>query len=117
MIRVAEVNAVVVFSKEPRALAAWYRKVFTCEPVVDSPGFVGLRMGRVSLFIQRVSEGHAPGMGGIRPHFTVPDCRKAFAELLEAGATEILPVTDAGGEWVAAVRDPEGNPVGLLSRR
>jgi hypothetical protein len=115
MIEVSDVGAIVVFSREPRRLAAWYRGAFAARPITESEGFVGLRLGRISLFVQQVSEGHAPGMGGVRPHLTVADCRAAYDALLKAGARSILPVTDVGGEWVAAVRDPEGNPLGLLS--
>jgi len=56
-------------------------------------------------------------MGGVRPHFRVASCRGAFDALLAAGAGVILPVSDSGGEWVAAVRDPHGNPLGLLERK
>ena len=117
MIAVRGVDAVVPFAADPRALAGWYRRVFACEPICESPGFVGLDLGRVSLFVQRSSEGHAPGLGGVRPHLTVPDCRAAYDELLRAGARSILPVSDAGEEWIAAVQDPEGNPIGLLSAK
>jgi len=104
----------VVFSDDPPALAAWYRRVFELQLVVDQSNFIGLRADQVMLFIQRTSEGHRPGVGGIRPHFVVQDCRQSFADLLDAGARQLLGVSDAGGEWVAAVQDPEGNPLGLI---
>jgi len=46
----------------------------------------------------------------------VADCKDAHGQLCQAGEGEILPVTDVGGELVAAVRDPEGNPIGLMQR-
>lgn len=107
----------VVFSDDPPALAAWYQRVFRCRPLSASRDFVGLRLGNFSLFIQRTSEGQAPGPGGIRPHLTVDDCTAAFVALVAAGARPLLPVTDVGEEWVAAVQDPEGNPIGLLSSK
>ncbi len=115
MIRIQDVRAVVIFSDQPAQLATWYRKVFELHEMVSSPDFIGLAAQGVALFIQRTSEGHRPGVGGIRPHFTVVDCRAAFTELCQAGARILLPPTDAGGELVAAVQDPEGNPLGLLS--
>jgi hypothetical protein len=117
MVEVLGIQAVVVFSDEPRALAAWYRRAFRAATITDSDDFCGLSLGGLSLFVQRRSEGHAPGLGGTRPHFTVSDCERAHRALLAAGATELLPVRDAGEELVAAVRDPEGNPIGLLSLR
>jgi len=109
-----DVRAVVLFSDEPRQLADWYKKVFALREVVSQPHFIGLRAGGCTLFVQRTSEGHRPGVGGIRPHFTVGDCRAVHGAILAAGGRSLLDVTDTGGEWVAAAQDPHGNPVGLL---
>ena len=114
MIKLGSVRAVVVFSDRPRALADWYKGVFALEEIVTLDHFIGLYTGSVTLFVQQTSEGHQPGMGGVRPHFTVDDCQAALDELLAAGATTVLGVTDTGGEYVAAAADPEGNPLGLL---
>ena len=115
MIHLQDVRAVVIFSDDPPVLAAWYRRVFALREIANSPDFIGLAAESVALFIQRTSEGHRPGVGGIRPHFTVEDCRGAYRELLDAGGRTLLPPTDIDGETVAAVQDPEGNPIGLLS--
>jgi predicted enzyme related to lactoylglutathione lyase len=117
MVTLKEILSVVVFSDSPRTLADWYKRAFAVREVVTSDNFIGLHAGSVTLFIQRTSEGHQPGIGGIRPHFTVDDCDRAYRQLLEVGAREVLKVTDTGDEWVAAVQDPEGNPIGLLSKR
>lgn len=116
-IAVGDVRAVVIFADRPRELADWYRSVFALSEFATSEGFIGLATGAgLAIFIQRTSEGHTPGVGGIRPHFTVPDCAAALRALREAGAGEVLlPVTDTGDEHVAAVKDPEGNPIGLLA--
>lgn len=117
MVRLGGIPAVVVFSDDPPRLAAWYREVFAVREVVNQGDFIGLHAGESTLFIQRTGEGHRPGRGGIRPHFVVADCRAAFAALRAAGADLVLPVTDTGGELVAAVQDPEGNPIGLIQPR
>ena len=116
-IPIEDVRAVVIFANRPRELADWYKRVFALNEFVGTDGFIGLATGAgLAIFIQRTSEGHAPGVGGIRPHFTVPDCDTALRALREAGAGEVLlPVTDTGDEHVAAVKDPEGNPIGLLA--
>jgi predicted enzyme related to lactoylglutathione lyase len=114
MIQLGSVPAVVVFSDDPSKLAAWYRGIFALEVLVEQEGFIGMRGAGVTLFVQQTSEGHRPGIGGIRPHFLVEDCQAAHQALCKAGAREILPVVDTGGELVAAVQDPEGNPIGLL---
>lgn len=116
-IAIRGIDAVVVFAADPRRLADWYGEVFAARRIVAHEGFYGLDCGGLTLFVQRVSEGHSPGLGGVRPHVTVDDCRAAFDGLLTAGAAPLLPVTDVGAEWVAAVTDPEGNPIGLLSRK
>ncbi|MCK5799180.1 MAG: hypothetical protein KAI47_18430 [Deltaproteobacteria bacterium] len=113
-IELGAVRAVVVFSDDPARLADWYKKVFALREFYRVEGFVGLAAAGVTFFIQRTSEGHTPGIGGIRPHFVVASCRVAHASLVEAGATSILGVTDTGDEWVAAVQDPDGNPLGLF---
>ena len=114
MIKLGKIRAVVVFSDRPRELADWYKGVFALQEIVTLDHFIGLFAGAVTLFVQQTSEGHLPGIGGIRPHFTVDSCQDALAELLAAGASKVLGVTDTGGELVAAVSDPEGNPIGLL---
>jgi predicted enzyme related to lactoylglutathione lyase len=115
MIKVRGIHAVVVFARDVRRLAEWYKSNFDCREMgKGGKNFVGLHLGKFSLFIQKESEGHAPGMGGIRPHFTVEDCEFAYRSLLAAGAKKILAVTDTTHELVAAVQDPEGNPIGLL---
>ena len=114
MVKLGAVQAVVIFSDDPRRLADWYKRALAVREVVTSSDFIGLAGGAVTLFIQRTSEGHRPGMGGIRPHFSVDSCEQAFRQLLEAGAKEVLAVVNTGGEWVAAVADPDGNPLGLL---
>lgn len=115
MIKIKDVRAVVIFSDDPARLAAWYRRLFTLREMVSTPDFIGLAAEGVALFIQRTSEGHRPGVGGIRPHFTVESCAVAYQQMVEAGARTLLPPTDVGGEMVAAVQDPDGNPIGLLS--
>jgi predicted enzyme related to lactoylglutathione lyase len=116
-IEIRDVRAVVIFADRPRELADWYKKVFALSEFVGSEGFIGLATSAgVAIFIQRTSEGHTPGVGGIRPHFSVPDCDAALRALREAGAGKVLlPVTDTGDEHVAAIQDPEGNPIGLLA--
>ncbi|HEY3447242.1 MAG TPA: VOC family protein [Myxococcales bacterium] len=114
-VEVGEIRAVVVFSDDPRRLADWYSTAFESKEFLSTPDFIGMSLGSVSLFVQRTSEGHRPGTGGIRPHFTVKDCPPAFARLVELGAKPLLNPYDAGAEWVAAVQDPDGNPLGLLT--
>lgn len=114
MVKLGGIPAIVIFSDNPPLLAAWYREVFDLELLVSQEGFFGLHAGQATLFIQQTGEGHRPGQGGVRPHFLVADCTDAYEQLSAAGAREILPVTDVGGELVAAVQDPEGNPIGLI---
>jgi hypothetical protein len=115
--RLSAVVAVVFFSDEPRWLSDWYLQQFELKEVFSSPSFIGLAAHGVTLFIQRSSEGHSPGQGGVRPHFLVNDIRRLVSRLVDAGGRIALDVTDTGGEWVAAVCDPHGNAIGLLERK
>ncbi|MBW2736228.1 MAG: radical SAM protein [Deltaproteobacteria bacterium] len=111
------IAALVVFSGQPMELARWYERTLGLTPFVQRDDFVGLSGAGVSIFIQKSGEGHAPGLGGVRPHFRVRDIRALMERLLRAGAREVLPLMETADEWVAAVKDPEGNPLGLLEHK
>ncbi len=113
-IELGAVRAVVVFSNDPAKLADWYKQVFALREFYRVDHFIGLAAAGLSVFIQRTSEGHRPGVGGVRPHFTVASCQRAHEAVLAAGGTSLLGVTDTGDEWVAAATDPDGNPLGFL---
>ena len=61
-----------------------------------------------------ISDG-MPSIDGATALWGVDDIAATYAALLEAGAESLEPVLDVGGGvWVASVRDPFGNRVGLV---
>lgn len=103
--------------------AAFYADVLGQEPaaVFDPPGLVFFRLGDVRLLIDRVAPSALIYLG-------VGDVRAVTSDLRERGVevvTEphlIFQHEDASlgpsgtDEWMAFVRDSEGNLVGLVSR-
>ena len=102
---------------------AFYADVLGCEVIgrFDPPGLAFLRLGPARLLL----EGNAPSA---LIYLRVDDVRTAVRELGASGvAIESEPHlihTDAGGafgpagwqEWMAFIRDSEGNLLGLASR-
>lgn len=105
---------------------AFYADLLGQEPMAryDPPGLVFFDLGGTRLLIEA---------GGIEPSSTVlylrvEDVRTRVEELRAAGVTveeeahEIFPDPDGtfgppgGSEWLAFVRDSEGNLVGLMTR-
>jgi len=116
MIEIQDVRAVVIFADRPRELADWYKRVFALSEFVGTESFIGLATASgLALFVQRTSEGHRPGTGGIRPHFTVCDCEAAFRALSRAALARCCSRSPTRGRARAAIQDPEGNPIGLLA--
>lgn len=101
----------------------FYTSVLGCELIgrFDPPGLAFLRLGQVRLLL----EGNAPSA---LIYLRVDDVRATADKLRASGvAVESEPHlihTDAGGvfgpagwqEWMAFIRDSEGNLIGLASR-
>ncbi|ODN68988.1 VOC family protein [Methylobrevis pamukkalensis] len=88
----------------------------------EPPGIAFLLVGRVRLFF-------APETTPGAVYLVVPDLEAAVRDLSAAGVSFDVPPTlvfeDAAGlfgspgqaEWMAFLRDPAGNTIGLMSRR
>ena len=90
-----------------------FGKLLSSEPHVDSPYYVGFRLGEQEIGL--LPNGHATGMSGPRGYFHVDDIKKTLEALVNEGAQIQQPVKDVGaGRLVALVKDADGNPIGLL---
>jgi len=88
----------------------------------DPPGIAFIRAGPVRLFF-------SPGSAPAAIYLDVPDVDALHADLVERGVVfdappTVLHVDTAGqfgpageSEWMAFVKDPAGNTVGLVTRR
>ncbi|MEV6166955.1 VOC family protein [Streptomyces sp. NPDC051954] len=92
---------------------ALFSALLEVEPYADEPYYVGFKAAGQDVGLD--PNGHAKGMTGPVPYWTVTDIRARLAALLDAGAELLQDVQDVGGgRLIAFVRDADGNLVGLL---
>jgi predicted enzyme related to lactoylglutathione lyase len=91
---------------------AWFTKLLGTEPYFDEPFYVGFNVAGYELGL--VPKDDASDDEPIT-YWGVPDADVAMARLIEEGATLHHEVTDVGDSIrVAAVREPNGNIVGVI---
>lgn len=87
-----------------------YGTLLGVEPYADAPYYVGYRVGDHEIGLD--PHGHR-GAGAV-PYYEVDDIKESMQQLLEAGASTLEDVKDVGGgKLVAAVKDADGNSIGL----
>jgi predicted enzyme related to lactoylglutathione lyase len=90
----------------------WYAKALGINPYFDQPFYVGFNVGGYELGLDPNLQ---IGDGSTLTYWGVEDIDAVMAHWLELGASVHTPIQDVGdGIWVAAVRDPFGNAVGLI---
>jgi lactoylglutathione lyase len=93
----------------------WYSKVLGFKPYFDQPFYVGFSVAGFELGLVPGEEGENGSPGGVTAYWGVDDVRKSFDELIAAGATAIENPVEVGGDIiVASVKDPWGNPFGII---
>jgi predicted enzyme related to lactoylglutathione lyase len=79
------------------------------EPSVDARYYVQFDVAGQQIGLD--PNGHTHGM---TPYWTVDDVNATLQELVEAGAETVEAVRDVGGgKLIAAVKDPDGNVIGI----
>ena len=108
-------SAVLLVSKNPAQLAAFYRDVVGLPLEDEDHGKMdkhyGCELGDLHFAIHPVSnfEGTATGVGAVKLAFTVFDM-KAFVEKVQSkGAKLEYPPKDTGFSLMTALYDPDGN--------
>ncbi len=93
----------------------WYAAVLGAPAYFDEPFYVGFNVGGFELGVMPAEGADAPGAGGTRAYWGVPDADAALARLVAAGATVRDAVQDVGGGIrTATVGDPFGNVLGVI---
>ena len=88
----------------------WYRRALGIEPYFDEPFYVGFDVGGYELGLV---PDEPPNSGGAT--WGVEDIHAGLAWFIGLGAVEVAPATPVGeGIFVARVRDPFGNVLGLI---
>ncbi|WP_328504310.1 glyoxalase [Streptomyces sp. NBC_00457] len=109
----AGVNTIIYPVKDIARAKALFSALLEVEPYADEPYYVGFKAAGQDVGLD--PNGHAKGMTGPVPYWTVTDIRSRLAALLDAGAELLQDVNDVGGgRLIAFVKDADGNLVGLL---
>lgn len=96
------------------AAKAWYSKAFGFHPYFEEAYYVGFDIAGFELGLMPEEK---PGEKGenVIAYWGVEDIEKAFKDLIDIGATEIMKPTNVGGLIVvASAKDPWGNAIGLI---
>ncbi|MFZ1249377.1 MAG: VOC family protein [Candidatus Saccharimonadales bacterium] len=91
-----------------------YGKLLGVEPYFDQPFYVGFQIG-AGQEIGLDPNGHAEGMTGPVSYWKVEDIQDTLKSFLATGATTHQDAKDVGGGMLmAAVKDADGNTIGLI---
>jgi len=112
-------NSVMIGTKQPRVLAAFYEKVLgkPADMVDQENGFWGWQVGSVFMSVLEHSEmgGHTKDPGRVMINFETPQVKEEFERIKALGGTVIKEPYEMGGGWIATLADPDGNYFQLLS--
>lgn len=104
------VKSIVYPVKDAAQAKGLFRTLFGIDPYVDNPYYVGFKVGDLDIGLD--PNGHKEGM---TVYYHVDDVRQSLQSLVAAGATTIQEVKDiGGGGLIAAVKDANGNIIGLI---
>ena len=112
-------NSVMIGTKQPQALAAFYEKVIgkPADMVDKENGFFGWQAGSAYLSVLDHSEmaGNTKDPGRVMFNFETTDVKEEFERIRAAGASVIREPYEIGGGWVATLADPDGNYFQLVT--
>ena len=114
-----DLNSVMVGTKQPQALIAFYEKVLGKPPdMVDREnGFAGWQVGSANFSVLEHSEmgGNTKDAGRVMFNFETTTVKEEFERMKAAGAIVIREPYEIGGGWVATLADPDGNYFQLVT--
>ena len=93
----------------------WYSKITGIQPYFDQPFYVGFDINGFELGLDPDNNKIKQGNNSIA-YWSVDDIEKAVEKLKENGAVIVSPVQNVGDNiYVAIIKDPFGNSVGVIS--
>ena len=114
-----DLNSVMVGTKQPQALIAFYEKVLGKPPdMVDmEAGFAGWQVGSAYFSVLEHSEmgGSTKDAGRVMFNFETTTVKEEFERMKAAGAQVIREPYEMGGGWIATLADPDGNYFQLVT--
>lgn len=112
-------NSVMIGTKQPQVLAAFYEKVLgkPADMVDEENGFWGWQVGSAFLGILDHSEmgGKTKDPGRITLNFETAQVKEEFERIKAAGGVVVKEPYDMGGGWIATLADPDGNYFQLMN--
>jgi predicted enzyme related to lactoylglutathione lyase len=112
-------NSVMIGTRQPAVLAAFYEKVVgkPAGMVDEENGFWGWEVGSSYLSVLDHSEmgGNTKDPGRIMFNFETSQVKEEFERIKAAGATIIREPYEMGGGWIATLADPDGNYFQLVT--
>ena len=112
-------NSVMIGTKQPQVLAAFYEKVIgkPADMVDGDQGFHGWQVGSAFFGILEHSkmEGQAKDPGRVMLNFETAQVQDEFARIKGLGAAVIAAPYEIGEGWIATLADPDGNYFQLMT--
>lgn len=118
-IQMLNLNSVMIGTKQPTRLAAFYEKVLgrPADMVDQENGFWGWQAGSafISVLDHSEMEGDAKEPGRVMFNFETQQVKEEFERIKTLGGSVIREPYEMGGGWIATLADPDGNYFQLLS--
>lgn len=93
----------------------WYTKILGFTPYFNQPFYVGFNVGGYELGLQPEEDAGPAKAENVEAYWGVENIIKEYDRLLSLGATGRSQPQDVGdGIWVATLKDPWGNLIGLI---
>lgn len=104
------IGTVIYPVKDIAKAKSLFRELLGVEPYADAPYYVGFKVGNQDIGLD--PHGHQDGMTA---YYHVDDIQESLKLLVDSGATVIQEAKDVGGgRQIAAVKDENGNVIGLI---
>ncbi len=117
--RMLNLNSVMIGTKQPKVLAAFYEGVLgkPADMVDSENGFFGWQVGSTYLSVLDHSEmgGKTKDPGRVMLNFETADVQEEFERIQGLGVEVIRAPYEMGGGWIATLADPDGNYFQLVT--
>jgi predicted enzyme related to lactoylglutathione lyase len=112
-------NSVMIGTKQPTALAAFYEKVLgkPADMVDKDHGFWGWQVGAAFLSVLEHSAmgGNTKDPGRVMLNFETRQVKEEFERIRALGGKVIQEPYEMGEGWIATLADPDGNYFQLMT--
>lgn len=112
--RILGLRTTIYKVSELQKATEWYTKAFGKGPYFEEAYYVGFNIGGFELGLQPEEQQNTKGEGVIA-YWGTDQIQQTYEEFLKLGANEHEKPQEVGGDiWVATVKDPWGNCLGLI---